>query len=337
MDLITHVLISYLLTLGVVGLHPQYVAAGALAGGLPDADALLFPLGRRWAAFRHRGITHSFLGVTVVAVVAGALAPLIAPGSALVYAAVFELGGLLHIGLDAFTNYSVPPLLPFSRQRICYDAERAVNFGMLVFSVLAMYLLLGVERNQVALGIYWATVDALGAFFAAYLALRLSLRFWLGRAKSRFGPFDHVVPTETPFRWYLYGDRTEGGHRTIAFGRYRLGRGFSGPYVLTLPTTVGEGPIATPAAAIARSAPFREGGPMRRWEDSFQFADATRRSGGGWKVVWYSIEFGTFGRWATVEVDLADDPAAPPVAVRRGFRRVRMPWDPAEGRSTPGA
>ncbi|MGA7650021.1 MAG: metal-dependent hydrolase, partial [Thermoplasmata archaeon] len=80
MDLFSHVLVAYLLTYGVFGPQPQYLAAGALAGGLPDADALFFPLAKRFPILRHHGITHSLTGVTVVAVVGAFIAPMILPG-----------------------------------------------------------------------------------------------------------------------------------------------------------------------------------------------------------------------------------------------------------------
>ena len=93
MDLFTHVLIAYLLTFGLTGPNPSYLAAGALAGGLPDADALFFPLARRFPILRHHGITHSLFGVTIVALVGAVVAPFLAPGSTIVYFLVMEAGG----------------------------------------------------------------------------------------------------------------------------------------------------------------------------------------------------------------------------------------------------
>ncbi len=325
MDLITHVLVTYLVTLGVVGFQPQYLAAGALAGGLPDADALLYPLGRRFEIFQHRGITHSFLGVTIIAIAGALIAPLLLPGSFLLYFAVMEMGGLLHIGLDAFTNFSVPPLLPFSRQRICYDADRAVNFFTLVVSVVSMYVLLGVERNQVAIQGEWASIAVLGVFFGAYFAIRVATRAWLGRAKSRFGPFDHIVPTENPFTWFLYGERRAGDRVSLHFARYRTGRGISGPYALTVDPAAATraGPIASEQEAIDRSYAHRHA-RGRFFEDTYLFARAEPTPPGGWQITWYSIEFVNFGRSASVQVLFPPDGGAP--EVHRGFRRVRMPW-----------
>ena len=81
MDLFTHVLVAYLVTFGIVGFKPSYLAAGALGGGLPDADALFFPIARRFPVLRHHGITHSIFGVSLVAGAGALVAPLLAPGS----------------------------------------------------------------------------------------------------------------------------------------------------------------------------------------------------------------------------------------------------------------
>ena len=176
MDLFTHVLVAYLVTFGLVGFQPQYLAAGAIAGGIPDADALLFPLARRFPVLRHHGITHSLLGVSVVALVGAFVAPRIAPGSPVIYFAVLEVGGIAHILQDGFTHFSVPPLLPFSDRSLELDADRAINFLTLAVSVASFYLLLGVERNHVPFAWYLLTVYALMAFFAAYFAIRLAGR-----------------------------------------------------------------------------------------------------------------------------------------------------------------
>ncbi len=177
MDLFTHVLLAYLLTYGIVGAQPAYLAAGALAGGLPDADVLFFPIARRFPILRHHGITHSIFGVTVVAVAGAVVAPMLAPGSPLIYFAVMEAGGLAHVLGDGFTHFSVPPLLPFSNAPLEMDADRAINFLTLGVSVASFYLLLGVERNHVPFVWYTVTVYGLMAFYAAYIAIRLAGRY----------------------------------------------------------------------------------------------------------------------------------------------------------------
>ncbi len=323
MDLLTHVLLAYLLTYGLVGFHPQYLAAGALAGGLPDADALFYPISRRFPILQHHGITHSLLGVTIVASVGAVVAPHLASGAPLDYFAVLEAGGISHILADGFTNFSVPPLLPFSRAPLHLDADRAINFATLAMSIASFYLLLGIERNHVAFTVYTATIDVLVALYAGYLAVRLAGRAVAGRARRRLGGFDHVVPTGNPFVWLLISERTDGGQRTTAFARYVLGRGITaGPYRV-------EGPLEVPPhagapqsrdEALAWSYPLacRASSVLDR---TYHFGEAYPDAGGGWTATWYSLEFTMFGRAAGVRVQFPPDGA--PARVHAGFVRPR--------------
>ncbi|MGA8604950.1 MAG: metal-dependent hydrolase [Thermoplasmata archaeon] len=304
MDLLTHVLVAYLLTYGLVGLQPQYLAAGALAGGIPDADALLFPLSRRFPILRHHGITHSLLGVTIVASVGAFVAPMILAGSPLVYFIVMEVGGIAHILQDGFTQFSVPPLMPFSDKRLQLDADRAINFVTLVVSAVGFYVLLGVERNHVALGVYVGTLWVLTAFFVAYFAIRLAGRAAIGKHRMLLGVRAQPVPSGNPFRWLLLSEELKDGRMRTTWARYVLGRGITeGPFSV-------EGPME-PAAHLGAPANATEAlewsYPLARRasrviETTYHFGEAFQEAAGTWVAVWYSLEFTMFGRSPAVRV-----------------------------------
>lgn len=335
MDLFSHVLVAYLVAFGTVGPQPQYLAAGALAGGLPDADALFFPIAGRFPILRHHGITHSLFGVTVIAIAGALIAPFLLPGAPWIYFLVMELGGIAHILQDAFTNFSVPPLLPFSKKQVSVDADRAINFITLIISVVALYVLLGLERNQVPIAVYYATVYGLMAIFAGYFALRLVLRFYLGRKVRALGDYDHVVPTGSPFTWILISERKEPGHLRTVLGRYRMGKGVDGPFVVDLPVgglPVPWTPVTSAAEALERSYPYVLG-HGRFFEDSYHFGEATHLPTGAWQATWFSVEFGAFGRSPAVKVHFPAGGGAP--VVERGFQRVPMPWAEREGIAAP--
>jgi membrane-bound metal-dependent hydrolase YbcI (DUF457 family) len=323
-DLLTHVLVAYLVTYGLVGFQPQYLAAGALAGGLPDADALFFPLSRRFPILRHHGITHSLMGVTVVAAVGSVLAPMILPGSVLVYFVVMELGGVAHILQDGFTQFSVPPLAPFSDKRLQMDADRAINFVTLVFSAAAFYLLLGVERNHVAFSLYVLTLYVVTAFFVAYFAVRLAGRLAIGRRLARTREFQQLVPTGNPFTWLLLSETQADGRVRTAWARYVLGRGIvEGPHSV-------DGPIEpSPHAGAPTSAheALEWSYPIARkasWviEGTYHFGEAFREAAGSWVAFWYSLEFSAFGRSAAVRVRFPADGG--PAEVKSTFYRPRL-------------
>ncbi|MGD0718746.1 MAG: metal-dependent hydrolase [Thermoplasmata archaeon] len=327
MDLFSHVLVAYLLTFGITGLQVQYLAAGALAGGLPDADALLFPLSRRWPILRHHGITHSLLGVTVIAVVGALVAPLILPGSPWLYFVVMEVGGCAHILQDGFTNFAVPPLAPFSERKLEMDADRAINFTTLLVSVVGFYLLLGVERNAVSYSIYLGTLWAFAGFFVAYFALRLTARLYVGRRLTSLGDYDHVVPTSNPFVWVVISERKSADRMRTTFGRYVLGRGLTqGPLTVDVPLEVSgpiDRPITGPEDALERSYPLARHA-SRFLAETYHFGYVHDEGAAGTVVTWYSLEFGAFGRSAAVDVRFPPRGGAP--TVKNAFRRIPAPW-----------
>ncbi|MCI4342477.1 MAG: metal-dependent hydrolase, partial [Thermoplasmata archaeon] len=302
MDLFTHVILGYLIAFGAVGFQPGYLAAGAIAGGLPDGDVVFFLIARRFPMFRHHGITHSIFGVTVVAIAGGFLAPRILPGSPLLYFLVMELAGLGHIAGDAFTHFSVAPLLPFSNRPLEIDADRAINFLTLVVSVGALFLL-GSERFRVSFDVYLASVYGLAAFYASYFALRLTGRFRIGQIRRTMPEFTTPIPTGNPIRWLLVYERRESGRLRSGVAEYQLGRGLVGPVrrvdVPLEPS--GAGPVLNAEEALARSYPAaRRANSVL--DDTYHTGTAVAREGGGWLVRWYSLEFAAFGRAAGVRV-----------------------------------
>jgi len=320
-DLFTHVLLAYLLTYGLVGANPSYLAAGALAGGLPDADVLFFPLARRFPILRHHGITHSLFGVTVVALAGAFVAPLLAPGSALVYFLVMEAGGIAHVLGDGFTHFSVPPLLPFSERKLELDADRAINFLTMGVSIGSFYLLLGVERNHVPFAWYVATVYGLMAFYAAYLGLRLAGRYLITRHRAALAPDAVPIPSGNPFNWLLLSERRDGASVRTTWARYRLGRGLvEGPFTVeaSLVASPHPGSPRSAAEALDWSYPLaREA--SRMMEMTYHFGEAFERPGGDWEAIWYSLEFTMFGRSQAVRVRFPVAGGAP--HVRTAFYR----------------
>ncbi len=310
MDLFTHVLVAYLVSFGVVGFQPQYLAAGALAGGLPDADVFFFPLARRFPILRHHGITHSIFGVSLVATVGGLfVAPQLAPGSPLLYFVVMESAGLAHVALDGLTHFSVPPFLPFSERKLELDADRAINFVTMGVSVFAFWLLLGVERNRVPFSEYLLTIYVLTAFFLGYFGLRLGARLAVGRVLRRRPEFSVPVPTGNPFAWILLREERSTDRMRTSFARYRFGRGITlGPFTIDVPLTAppAAGPAQSANEALARSyaAACRA---SSIFDQTYHFGEARPGEPGVWEVVWYSLEFTAFGRAAGVRVRLLAD------------------------------
>ncbi|MCI4330765.1 MAG: metal-dependent hydrolase [Thermoplasmata archaeon] len=308
MDLFTHVLFAYLVSFGLWGPNGlQYIAAGALAGGLPDADALFFPLAGRFPLLRHHGITHSIFGVTLVAAVGAFVVPILftavvgagfAAGSTLLYFLAMEAGGLCHVFLDGFTHFSVPPFAPFSKYEFHLDADRAINVGTMAFTGFSFWLMI-YERGRVPVWFWEATAWALLAVYLGYLVVRLAAR-WRAEVARRTGGFSAVVPQGNPFVFLLVEEDLTGPRVRVRMESYHLFHGSLGVAqsleVAKIPPEAG--PVRSAQDAMERSyGPAIQQGRMLGL--TYHFAKV-RESPGQYDVFWYSLEFSLLGRAAGV-------------------------------------
>ena len=296
MDLFTHVLIAYLVSFGVTGgTAPIYIAAGALAGGLPDSDALFFPLAKRFPLLRHHGITHSITGVTIIATGGALLSIRLVPGSSPVLIFAFmELGGLTHIALDGFTHFAVPPFAPFSDVQLHVDADRAINLFTLGLSIVSFYVLLS-ERGTVPLATWLFTGWFLLAVYGAYLASR-GLGRWAAEGARKSGGFTAVIPTGNPLRWFLVEEREGSDRFAMRFVEYRVGKGItlSERHMAIEHFHEGNGPVASPLDAIRRSY-LPAMARSRFLSQSYRYARVLAEPG-HYLILWFSLEFHMFGR-----------------------------------------
>lgn len=303
MDLFTHVIFAYLLSFVLWGpAAPQYIAAGALAGGLPDADVLLFPLASRFPALEHRGIVHTILGVTVIAAVGSVLLPYLPyfpHASTLLYFVAMEIGGLSHLVLDGFTNFAVAPLVPFSRKRLRLDADVAVSFATLALTVATLVVLVA-ERGTVPFGVWVETAWLLVGVYGAYLVLRGVARWRAGVHAAREG-FTKVAPSTNPWVWVLADERSTEHEYSIRYRRLRLGERTPGPsYSQTVAKVAARaGPVGSEQEALERTYVAALG---ESWwlADRYHYGRATAR-GNVFEVVWYVVEPMSFGRTPGVE------------------------------------
>jgi membrane-bound metal-dependent hydrolase YbcI (DUF457 family) len=307
-DPFSHILLAYLLGFGLWGpAGLQFVVAAAFAGALPDADVVLYPLSKRFPILRHRGITHSIVGVTILAgvgtfivphVLAWGLGPRFGVGPLLDYFAAMEIGGLSHVLLDAMDHWSVPIFAPFSAQEYHFDADRIMNIGAMAFTVIS-YAIMIYERGRVALWIWEVTAWLLLAAAVVYIGVRLLARWRAGTAKSESG-FDAVIPQANPFVFLFYARSETDGELRLRFARYHLLRGFIAPTasIVVPPSPASPGPVTGTAEALARTYPAALGASWFLGE-THHFAEA-RPTPGGFEVFWYSLEMAFFGRAAGV-------------------------------------
>jgi len=229
---VTHLLFGAVM--GRAGLNRKTALATAtltLAAEAPDLDVLSRFGGSAFGLNHHRGFTHSFLGVPLVAAVVVAFVylvwrlrgrrtrnPAVAPRWGVLFAYAC-LAGLSHILLDFTNNYGVRPFWPFSERWYSWDLVFVVEPVLLV--VLALGLILpglfslineeiGARRqgSHVApAGKLAATVALLAVF--TYWGLRdfehrramaaLESRNYQGADAIRVSAYPYMT---NPFRWY---------------------------------------------------------------------------------------------------------------------------------------
>lgn len=304
MDPFSHILLVYLFSFGLFGAQGlQYVVASALAGALPDADVLFYPLSSRFPLLRHRGISHSIVGVTGLAVVgtflvphalAWAFGPSFGNGSLVYFLVALEVGGLSHVLLDAMDHWSVPIFAPMSKVEYHFDADRIMNFGAMSFTVFS-YGIMIYERGRVALSIWEISTYLLLLGTLVYFLVRLAARWRAGVAMKRLN-FDQVIPQANPLVFVFYGRSESPSGLSLKFARYHLIRGVRGsPRSVNLslapfPPSV----VPTSMEALARS---YEPALHTSWilGETHHFGEA-RSVAGGYEVFWYSLEMAFFGR-----------------------------------------
>jgi membrane-bound metal-dependent hydrolase YbcI (DUF457 family) len=302
-------MLGYLLGFGLFGAQGlQYVVAAAVAGALPDADVALFPLSHRFPLLRHRGISHSIVGVTVIAVAGTWLIPGafalgfgsgFASGAPWAYFVALEVGGLSHVLLDAMDHWSVPILAPFQDREYAFDADRIANFGGMAFTVVAYATLLE-ERGRAPIWLWQLTSWVLLLAVVAYFAVRLGTRWWVEGARRK-GGYTSVVPQANPFRFLLYDERSlSPGLLEMRYTVHHLLRGRSDPF-RTAEALIPEpapGPVSFPAQAIRAS---YAACARKSWflKETNRFAVA-KAVPAGFEVFWYSLELSVWGRYAGV-------------------------------------
>jgi membrane-bound metal-dependent hydrolase YbcI (DUF457 family) len=325
LDLFTHVIFAYLLSFILWGpAAPQYIAAGALAGGLPDADVLLFPLTRWFPSLHHRGAVHTVVGVTVIAAIGSFLVPYLpyfTHASTLLYFVAMEVGGLSHLALDAFTNYAVRPLLPFSSRPFRLNADVAVSLVTMALTGVTLVVLI-LEHGTVPFGVWEETAWILVGVYGGYLLLRGLARWRAGIQRRRFG-YSEVLPSTNPWRWLLLEETDTPERYHIRFRRLSLGAGVgetdrSLEVAKLAPTP---GPVASAQAALERT--YLPAMAESEWlAGSFHFGEAVEK-GPVYEVWWYIVSQAAGRRAYGVHGEI--DRATGSTRLRSGFLRLPSP------------
>jgi len=264
---------------------------------------------------------HTIVGVTVIAAVGAFLVPYLpyfTHASTLLYFVAMEIGGLSHLVLDGFTNYSVRPLLPFSGRSLRLNADVAVSLVTMALTAVTLVTLV-YEHGTVAFGVWEETAWILVGVYGGYLLLRGLARWRAGLWRKKLG-YQEVLPSTSPFRWLLLDEVDTADRYRIRFHRLSLGAGMTG---VDRSLEVAKVPPASGAVGSAQAALERTYLPAMKeseWlAESYHFGEAVEK-GSVYEVWWYIVSQATGRRAYGVHGEI--DRTTGAYQLRSGFMRL---------------
>ena len=168
MDSVTHIVLGACIGEALCGqkIGKKALLIGAIAQSIPDLDFITsFWLPPAEQLLAHRGISHSFIFVVALSPILGYI---MSKGFRRVSFQAFTLLFLIemstHLFLDAFNNYGVGWLEPFSHVRISFNTVYVADVLMTIVPLIAAGVLLFTSLNNnrrqiwARLGIAWSFV-----------------------------------------------------------------------------------------------------------------------------------------------------------------------------------
>ncbi|MGH7350842.1 MAG: metal-dependent hydrolase [Candidatus Methylomirabilales bacterium] len=206
MDTVTHALAGTLIAQAGFRQRMGRVATGALtvSAAAPDIDGFMRFQDTALYLSVHRGITHSFVGGAVLALL---LAALFYRFSAYKHywrlAGLCYLGILSHIVLDLFTSYGTAIFLPFNGQRIAWDTLFIID--IFVSGVIVVGIVLAYRWPSHSIRVGRTALVLLGGYMlVAAAAHQLALIRLRGRVERENLPATRLAAFPMPFgplRW----------------------------------------------------------------------------------------------------------------------------------------
>jgi inner membrane protein len=229
MDSITHIVLGAAIGELVAGrrLGKKALVIGAVANSLPDIDFLgAFWLDTSRDLCFHRGITHSVIGVAVMAVLLGLAArrwfrsggmPLRS------WVLFFGLELFTHIFIDAFNAYGTGWFEPFSHYRVCFNVLFVADPLYSVWLGAAAVALVLLRRSSRARRVWaWAGLALSSGYLLFCVVNKWRVDAAVERGLAAEGiRYDRYFTTPTPFNsllWYVVAADSAGyytGYRSV--------------------------------------------------------------------------------------------------------------------------
>jgi inner membrane protein len=222
MDSITHIVLGACAGEAIAGkeIGKKAMLMGALAQSIPDVDFVAsFWLEGADDLLAHRGITHSFLFVLLVSPILALVSrrtirPLMTPGK---WMLLFAVEMLIHLFLDAFNNYGVGWLEPFSDARISFNTIYVADPLLTIWPLIACAVLVIMRGRVAGRKKWWATALVMSSvYLAVCIANKIHVDSEVRRAiKQQSVEYETYFTTPAPlqsFLWMVVAGTSEGYH-----------------------------------------------------------------------------------------------------------------------------
>ena len=229
MDSITHLALGACMGEAFAGkkLGKKAMLWGALAHSIPDIDFVAaFWLDTTSSLLAHRGITHSLLFCALIAVLMAWLAERWHRPHNINFKRwllFFSVVIFIHVFIDAFNNYGVGWLEPFSHFRMSFNAIYVADPFFSIWSIVAGLALIILRRQHAKRKIWWKMGLGMSIIYLCYtvvnkLNTNLEVREILEKQHISHDKFFTTPAPLQNWLWYVVAGNDTGyyvGYRSV--------------------------------------------------------------------------------------------------------------------------
>ncbi len=248
MDSLTHIVLGAATGQVVMGkkVGNKALIWGAIAGSLPDFDALITPfLDPVSSLFFHRGPSHSLLFAILISPILGYFAHRFhRAGSFTKWTGLFMLSIVMHSTIDIFNTYGTALLWPFSNTRLAFDSLGIIDlFFMIPILTLAILMVfrpqLSHARQRIASSILIYTITFVVFSIGNKIVIEHRVKQQLQSASIEYINLKTAPLPLTNFIWLVLAENKDGYHygymgnfdkKTVNFRYISRNNGLLGDY-----------------------------------------------------------------------------------------------------------
>ena len=237
MDSLTHIALGACMGEAFAGktLGKKAMLWGALAQSIPDIDFVAsFWMDTPSSLLAHRGFTHSFLFCAMITPLFALIAERMhRPHNIRLRKWMLFFGGaiFIHVFIDAFNNYGVGWLEPFSHQRISFNAIYIADPFFSVWPGMSCMVLIFLRKRKTQRKKWWAMGLGLSGLYLFYCLFNKSkidsdVRDILNKQKIIYTRYFTTPAPLQNWLWYVVAGNDSGyyvGFRSLFDTRKQIG------------------------------------------------------------------------------------------------------------------